>query len=479
MKKIENKKSLAKLFLSLGLIGLCAGTAGVATYSWIKREWTPSIVGEDVKITAGSSLMFVLNNSSTDEASLVSLLGPSYKDFVLKPVSNYAGKAGEFYYVSYNAGEEDAFYSLIKGTGTEYGASYGYIEFEFSIRVTSGDYDQYVYLNPSSKIESSTLGASQAMRVAISWGTDSGGSSATTHLFRNQNRVVSTADGYDEADIGKYIYTYEDEGTIHTTLESQRLVGDDMVDNTPYVYHEGLTKIEVDEGGGTIESTPDGKSYLDDDGNIRTEYNQQHEAKLFSDFFGGIYKEDSNVVLIEENVMQAGVQTVQKNYYTSFPTTVRVEGTNYPNRYIKNLAGNFVLESLAAPEDISAYSDYHYVRTDEGMLVKSMDDKFYIYDDSGATPTFVEADDPLNGTYIKSEDSYYSSCDGKFYTKDESVTKADQNKALFIAPKNTTSTFNVSCRIWLEGCDPYCDAKIKDKLIDLIVTFDMFEDKES
>jgi len=123
------------------------------SYSWIKREWTPNIKQEGIKIVAGDSLTFIFEDENGSNVEIDSqgktvneLLGMT--DFTLKSVSNFSGESNDFFRLQYSTkGEKYALFdhlSRIEDAGNyidddvayrEMGKANGYIEMKFTVQV--------------------------------------------------------------------------------------------------------------------------------------------------------------------------------------------------------------------------------------------------------------------------------------------------------------------------------------------------------
>lgn len=123
------------------------------SYSWIKREWTPNISQEGIKIVAGDSLTFIFEDQNSGNVEIDStgktvneLLG--MEDFTLKSVSNFTGESNDFFRLQYSTrGERYATFehiSRIEDMGNvddddvayrELGKKNGYIELKFTVQV--------------------------------------------------------------------------------------------------------------------------------------------------------------------------------------------------------------------------------------------------------------------------------------------------------------------------------------------------------
>lgn len=186
--QIKWSRVIRPMAMSLVLVFLLS----YATFAWMKRDWTPTLTQENVKIIAGSSLTFVYidpdkdeNNYDISTASVNSLLG--IKNFAFKSVSNSTGKSDDFFGLRYGTSPDlDAFDYLDVANdvskdndvyGNKYtalGLTHGYIEMKFKV---SADIDidkkQGIYLDSSSMISgvdpqnANHTKAANAMRVSV------------------------------------------------------------------------------------------------------------------------------------------------------------------------------------------------------------------------------------------------------------------------------------------------------------------------
>lgn len=158
-KKINWIRILRPIALALVLVFLLS----YATYAWLKRDWTPTIHQENVKIVAGSSLTFVYGEDQIDDIAVNTLL--NMPEFVFKSVSNFSGESDDFFTLNYSTRGEfyDTFNSidekdltaaelgLYENKYTAYGRHFGYIELKFHIASDSENevYDKEIYLDGS------------------------------------------------------------------------------------------------------------------------------------------------------------------------------------------------------------------------------------------------------------------------------------------------------------------------------------------
>ena len=156
--RINLMRVLRPIALALALVFLLS----CATYAWMKRDWTPKIHQEDVKIVAGSSLTFIYGEDEIDDISVNELLGE--KNFVFKSVSNATGESDDFFALDYST--QGQYYDTFKKISlsdlseekqslatkyTELGKMYGYVELTFHIAsATAGEvYNKNIYLADS------------------------------------------------------------------------------------------------------------------------------------------------------------------------------------------------------------------------------------------------------------------------------------------------------------------------------------------
>ena len=157
-KKINWMRVLRPTALALVLLFLLS----YATYAWMKRDWTPKIHQENVKIVAGSSLTFIYGEDEIDDIAVNELLGE--ENFVFKSVSNCSGYSDDFFALDYST--QGQYYDTFKKISlseltteqqalttkyTELGKKYGYVELTFHIAsATEGEvYDKEIYLADS------------------------------------------------------------------------------------------------------------------------------------------------------------------------------------------------------------------------------------------------------------------------------------------------------------------------------------------
>ena len=130
------------------------------SFAWMRREWTPYVYQEGIKIATSGSLVFELQDAPDGTTSTGMNINEILKmeDFVLKPVSNMNGASDGFFNLNMTsgAGNETYNYLDVKDYGNDYmemGKENGYIEFKLMLYSPSTDGTRYVYIHPDSKIK--------------------------------------------------------------------------------------------------------------------------------------------------------------------------------------------------------------------------------------------------------------------------------------------------------------------------------------
>ncbi len=175
--KLKNKKST--LFKTLVSLVLLVFLLTYASFSWIKREWSPKIEQENISIATSGALVFQFTDFGdevTTTKTVNEILGVS--DFALKPVSSSSGMVGEFFGLEYadEVGFETFKHLDYKAEGVNseaaLGIRHGYIVMNFKLMLAATDGDtskRYVYLNPNSHVTPTTEGrdVTSAIRISI------------------------------------------------------------------------------------------------------------------------------------------------------------------------------------------------------------------------------------------------------------------------------------------------------------------------
>lgn len=192
--KIKWIRVIRPMAMSLVLVFLLS----YATFAWLKRDFTPTLTQENVKIVAGSSLTFVYVDKEEgyeiQQNSVNMLLG--INDFEFQSVSNSTGRSNDFFGLTYGSSkmfdvynhldpQEDSNKSFVNAYDNPYtalGRTNGYIEMKFKVSTDIKD-PVGIYLHKDSKIEGSTkdkngvafpekqlahnIQAANAMRVSV------------------------------------------------------------------------------------------------------------------------------------------------------------------------------------------------------------------------------------------------------------------------------------------------------------------------
>ena len=194
-------RTIRPIALALVLVTLLT----YATFSWMKRDWTPTISEQNVKIVAGSSLVFMFGEDEVQDMALNKLAGMG--DFVFKSVSNCTGESDHFFALNYSP--RGAHYDTYKHLSTDQitdaeledsnalnkemllGKQYGYVELTFRVKAAASenDYDKDIRLSTVSNISGSKKDgipveknetAAQAMRISITVPDDTDPTTDTT-----------------------------------------------------------------------------------------------------------------------------------------------------------------------------------------------------------------------------------------------------------------------------------------------------------
>lgn len=145
------------------------------SYSWIRREWTPSIAQDGIKITTSGSLVFQMGNDSdfSDSQTINEILNVT--EFVLKPVSNCSGESTDFFTLNFNESIGFEKFQHLNITSAEYkdftdmGYKNGYLEFTFVLHSPDGPpTTRYIYLEEAYIRDALTDEASAASCVRVS-----------------------------------------------------------------------------------------------------------------------------------------------------------------------------------------------------------------------------------------------------------------------------------------------------------------------
>ena len=203
------------------------------SFSWMRREWTPTIEQQGITIATSGSLVFQMGEGAdyTDGKTINEIV--DLKDFYLIPVSNLTGETDHFFKLEQTTPGQEAYAYLDKsaygGKPMEMGKSNGYLEFKFQLHAPDGESGiRYIYLHEDSKIENAegTIGdPASCVRVSISLGTQSAmifrADSSIPHTGITNKKIDDSyiADGVSYYVPGTYDQINED-GTKRTEIVS-------------------------------------------------------------------------------------------------------------------------------------------------------------------------------------------------------------------------------------------------------------------
>lgn len=168
-KKIKGLSVVCPLTLLLVLILLTT----YISYAWMRREWTPYIEEEGIRIATSGSLAFQLENymATGKGMRIFDILGVD-QDFVLKPVSNRHGTSQGFFTLSQLGvkGQEKYKYLNVADYNNDFtkmGVENGYIEFKMLLYAPDAlTSDRYIYLHSASHIRVHSKTPTEKSRVA-------------------------------------------------------------------------------------------------------------------------------------------------------------------------------------------------------------------------------------------------------------------------------------------------------------------------
>ena len=227
---IKNSGFWKKAIRPIVMITLMFTLFTYVSYSWIRREWTPYIEQDKIMITTGGSLMFQFGAENTSGKTINDILGASFNDFKLHPVSNCTGKTEDFFVVVTQGAEGEEYYKYLDPddytTATVMGNANGYLEFDFTLYAPEDETSslRYVYLEEAyirdakdKADDPETKQYAQAVRVSITfknqtiifadtydqWETDENGKQFTTKSAVTNSKNSSGNYVMD----GQYFYT--------------------------------------------------------------------------------------------------------------------------------------------------------------------------------------------------------------------------------------------------------------------------------
>ena len=147
----EQKKMCFKVIKHTAMMMVMVMLLTYVSYSWIRREWTPSVEQSNIKIVTSGALVFQMGEGSgySDSETINEILG--IDDFELKPVSNCTGESDDFFALNFNdeiGWEKYEHLSLSNYPDyTSMGKANGYLEFNFVLFAPDESVMRYVYLD--------------------------------------------------------------------------------------------------------------------------------------------------------------------------------------------------------------------------------------------------------------------------------------------------------------------------------------------
>ncbi len=209
------------------------------SFSWIRREWSPSLEQEGITIATGNTLAFVFDDMVTNTmgTSIDELLG--IRNFKLKSVSNLTGKSGDFFSMEVSpAGNQFSTLHHISRSdianppsdvtllNTQLGKEFGYVDVQFTVMAPNNDgATRYVYIDPSSIFENADpqYDVVSAVRISVTLSSGVGDvSEGTTYIFGAvakehygiNNDTIGATSTYAVDGAYRYLSELDDKGDI-------------------------------------------------------------------------------------------------------------------------------------------------------------------------------------------------------------------------------------------------------------------------
>ncbi len=247
----NNKKKRSKWFRAIRPIALVLVLVMIltyATFSWMKRDWTPTLSQNNVKIVAGSSLVFMFGDDELDDDIPLNQLA-GMNNFVFKSVSNCTGESEDFFALNYSPRGEhfDKFMHLSTDQVTNdeldesgainkemlLGKKYGYVELTFGVKAAAGenDFDKIIRLANTSKISGAATGgnannsaAAMAMRVSVTVPDGNGGTRTILYSPRGEHKGITNnhIEGVGYAADGVNRYSYDEHSGNYVKVDKAK-----------------------------------------------------------------------------------------------------------------------------------------------------------------------------------------------------------------------------------------------------------------
>ena len=284
----ERKRKLRiRIMFSIPLSLIAIFLLSFTTFSWIKREFSPSIEEDELSIATAGALVFQFGGTGevTTNKTVNEILGVS--NFELKPASNLTGRAGEFFNINYDkdtGNEEFKHLDFNKeGYSSEMalGVANGFAVMSFTIiaeKASEADVDtRYIYLSSTSIIadvnEEDSIDVSKCVRVGVN--------------IEYQN---ATANKYYVLGVPDATKLGEDGNYYHKAISNKQTVAGVFDADGTRVYKN----YDLATGKGDLNTTIQGIEGGDP-------LQESERMYLLSDFDGGTYDGANNLIEFDES----------------------------------------------------------------------------------------------------------------------------------------------------------------------------------
>ena len=247
----KKKRNWQKIIRPIALCLALTFLLSCATYAWMKRDWTPTIEGDGIKIMAGASLTFLFEDEAIEETNISELLGLGEDTFEFKSVSNCSGQSEDFFALTYSplgknydtlnklTLEKDLSEAEREGSApyTILGKKNGYIDLTFTVG-SSDNYEKEIYFDTDSCIKSSAeleegaIDPSKAIRFSL---TVYNGDKQEAHYIFTKNGHLGINNEYEQGSgfIAHGQRLYDDSGNKVITFTHPGIGQDFYLRKTP------------------------------------------------------------------------------------------------------------------------------------------------------------------------------------------------------------------------------------------------------
>ncbi len=155
------KNTKHQIAMSCISIAMCIVTLFSFSFSWIKRDWSPTVEQEGITITATSALSIILGGNPADVIKLQDVLG--VESINLRQVSNATGESNDFFYLESDGRIQNSVIHRVTRDETNSNDNkyslehHGYVEFKFMITGKSASDSLDVYLSKTSYLKAPTF----------------------------------------------------------------------------------------------------------------------------------------------------------------------------------------------------------------------------------------------------------------------------------------------------------------------------------